>query len=149
MNWPVVAQIRREKRKAEAPPPAPNFNVLVLALNPELQDEDADADSESESKEDKEMVAVKRTAEGEQSPKNPRRENEEESMQVPRPPISLPSGFTPFPGRVSTTLITKPKKTTSHRKKFKSTVFNELGDRMKKYDLMNSFPPDLCRYCFR
>ncbi len=59
-------------------------------------------------------------------------------MQVSRPPIRLPSVPTPVPSRVSKTVATKPKKKLSRRKTSKSTVTKEFGDRVEKYDLMNS-----------
>ncbi len=132
-------QIRREERQVDAPPPAENVNVLALARNLEPQDTDAaDADSESESFGDKEIAPVKRKGEGEPLPKNPRRENEEETMPVSSPPIRKPSAPNPVPSRVLKTATSKKKKS-SRRKTSKTSVAKELGDRVEKYDLMNSF----------
>ncbi len=128
------AEIHRVERRADAPQPRRMPTSWHLP-RPESQKADTDVDSESSG--EKEIVAVKRTPAGEPLPKNRRHENEEEQKQVSRPPLRLPSAPIPVPSRVSETIETQKKKSPRH-KTSKTTVAKALGDRVEKYDVMNS-----------
>ncbi len=68
-------------------------------------------------------------------------------MQVSRPPIHLLSAPNPVPSRVSKTIETQKKKSAPPQD-FQTTIARELGDRVEKYDVMNSLVQTLAGISF-